>query len=269
MKKYIKFLDIVTLACGGFMFINYLAYLLKLFVFSEGTLPYIAAFTVVGVLPLLFILHRIGVLRRIFRKLYIPLRSIFAFGLMFYTVTFLMLCGYILISEHGAPEPDSLPENSYILTLGAKVEANGRPGKVLRRRLDATYDVLVKNEELKCIVSGGKGSDEPISEAECMRNYLVERGIAPERIILEDKSTDTIENIKNALKIIESKGGYGGLAVLTTNFHLPRAKYLCQRLGVDMDRAYFYSAPNGDPLMLYTIFVREYMSYCKLFVFGT
>ncbi|MEE0969388.1 MAG: YdcF family protein, partial [Clostridia bacterium] len=99
-------------------------------------------------------------------------------------------------------------------------------------------------------------------------NYLVERGIDPGRIIMENRATSTIENIENTLKLLEDNGGYGGFAVVTTNFHLPRAKFLCLKLGVDMNKAYFYSAPNSGRLMLYTILVREYMSYCKLFVLG-
>ena len=102
-----------------------------------------------------------------------------------------------------------------------------------------------------------------------MKEYLVDRGISPERIITEDKAHNTIENIENTLALLEERGGYGGFAVVTTNFHLPRAEYLCQSLGVDMEKAYFYSAPDTGLFTLYTILVREYMSYCKLFVFGT
>ncbi len=269
MKTYSKVINIIVAVCGGFMFINYFSYLLKLFVFSEGTLPYIAAFTVVICLPLLAVLHFKGVLSRLFGRIYIVLRSVFAFGLAFYTATFILLCAFILGAEHSAPPPTELPDNTYVLTLGAKVEQNGEPGKILRRRLDTTYDILTENKTLRCIVSGGQGSDEPISEAECMKNYLVEKGIASDRIILEDKATNTIENIENTLSILNGLDSYGGIAVVTTNFHLPRAKFLANRLGADMERAYFYGAPNSEKAMLYTILVREYMSYCKLFIFGT
>ncbi|MBE6537912.1 MAG: YdcF family protein [Ruminococcaceae bacterium] len=269
MKKYNKFLDVIIFICSAFMFINYFSYLIKLFIWSEGTLPYIVAVLVTLLLPLFIFLHKKGVFAKIFGKAYPFLRSIYAFGLAFYTVSFILLCGYILAAEHNAVDTATLPENTYVVTLGAKVEASGEPGKILRRRLNTTFDILSSREDLKCIVSGGQGSDEPISEAQCMRDYLVRKGISPDRIIIEDKATNTIENIENTLALLEDKGGYGGFAVVTTNFHLPRAEYLCNRLGVDMDKAYFYSAPNTGMYTLYTILVREYMSYCKLFVFGT
>ncbi len=268
MKKYNKILDVTIFLGSAFIFINYFSYLIKLFIWSEGTLPYIVAFTVVIAIPLMILLHKKGFLQRIFGKIYPFLRSLYAFGLAFYAVSFVFLCGYIFSQESNALPLSSLPENTVVLTLGAKVEATGAPGKVLRRRLDTTYNMLSEREDLICIVSGGKGDDEPISEALCMKNYLTERGIAPDRIILEDKATNTIENIKNSMEILKGTE-YGALAVVTTNFHLPRAEYLCSRLGVDMERAYFYPAPDTGIYTLYTILVREYMSYCKLFIFGT
>ena len=275
MKRYNKLLDIIILICSAFMFINYLSYLIKLFIWSEGTLPYIVAFAVVIILPLLIFLHRKNLLQRIFKSFYPFLRSVYAFGLLFYMVSFIALCGFIFAEEHSAPPVSSLPKNTVVLTLGAKVEATGEPGKVLRRRLDTTLKLLNEREDLICVVSGGQGSDEPISEALSMKNYLTERGISPERIIMEDKAHNTIENIENTLTLLRTDGfqnepdGYGALAVVTTNFHLPRAEYLCSRLGVDMERAYFYSAPDTGKYTLYTILVREYMSYCKLFILGT
>ena len=268
LKKYNKILDVVILLGSAFMFINYFSYLIKLFIWSEGTLPYVVAFTVVTAIPFVLWLHKKGVLQKIFGKLYPFFRSVFAFGLAFYAVSFIFLCGYILFRESNTLPPAELPENTAVLTLGAKVEATGAPGKILRRRLDTTYTLLTEREDLVVIVSGGKGDDEPISEALCMKNYLTERGIAPERIILEDKATNTIENIKNAMEIVFDHE-YDTLAVVTTNFHIPRVEYLCSRLGVDMEKAYFYPAPDTGIYTLYTILVREYMSYCKLFIFGT
>ena len=268
MKKYNKFLDVTVFLGSAFMFINYFSYLIKLFIWSEGTLPYIVAFTVVIAIPLVLWLHKKGFLQKIFGKIYPFIRSLYAFGLIFYAVTFIALCGYIFSRGNNALPTSELPENTVILTLGAKVEATGAPGKVLRRRLDTTYKMMSEREDLKVIVSGGKGADEPISEALCMKNYLTEKGIAPERIILEDMATNTIENIKNTMKILENTE-CNALAVVTTNFHLPRAEYLCSRLGVDMENTYFYPAPDTGIYTLYTILVREYMSYCKLFIFGT
>ena len=275
MKKYNKILDILIIIGSAFMFFNYFSYLIKLFIWSEGLLPYIVAFSVVILIPLAILLHRKNILQKLFGKIYPIIRSVYAVGLIFYMVSFTALCAYIFAEEHNAPPIESLPENTVVLTLGAKVEATGQPGKVLKRRLDTTYKILSEREDLVCVVSGGQGSDEPISEAECMKNYLVKLGVSSERIIMEDKARNTIENIENTLALLrevgfsEEKDGYGGLAVVTTNFHLPRAKYLSGRLGVDMEKAYFYPAPNTGVFTLYTFLVREYMSYCKLFLLGT
>ena len=84
------------------------------------------------------------------------------------------------------------PDLDYIIVLGAQMKPGG-PSVVLKFRLDAAYDYLTANEDTLCVVSGGQGSNEPCSEAEGMYAYLVERGIAPERILMEDQSTDTSE----------------------------------------------------------------------------
>ena len=72
----------------------------------------------------------------------------------------------------------------YCIVLGAQLKDHG-PSDVLRRRLDAAAEYLRQNPDTKCIVSGGQGGNEPMSEAEGMRHYLVAAGIEEERIIQE------------------------------------------------------------------------------------
>ena len=99
-----------------------------------------------------------------------------------------------------------------------------------------------------------------------MRDYLVSRGISADRIIMEDKATDTIENLRYSTALIEEKGlSDHKIAIITSKFHTPRAQYLCSRMNID---AAFYGAPDSTPFMLYITLVREYMSYCKLFLWG-
>ena len=88
-----------------------------------------------------------------------------------------------------------------VVVLGCKVK-NGAPSLMLGRRLNAAFEYLSAEPDVKVIVSGGKGDDESISEAQCMRDYLVDRGISPERIYMEDKSTDTDENLRFSQDII-------------------------------------------------------------------
>ena len=83
---------------------------------------------------------------------------------------------------------------------------------------------------------------------------------------MEDKATDTIENLKFSSKIIKDRGleNYRA-AFVTSKFHTPRVQFLCSRMGID---GVFYGAPDSTPFMLYITLVREYMSYCKLFLWG-
>lgn len=86
-------------------------------------------------------------------------------------------------------------ELDYIVVLGAQLKTTG-PSRVLQYRLDTAYEYLTAHPDTKVIVSGGQGSNEPASEAQGMCDYLVKRGIEPDRIILEDKSVNTEQNIR-------------------------------------------------------------------------
>ena len=117
-------------------------------------------------------------------------------GKIFVSVTSLFIAAGIVLavvmSVCMAREMNDPPknDNTTIVVLGCKVK-NGRPSLMLARRLDAAYKYLSEHETVCAVVSGGQGSDEAISEAECMKIYLTEKGIAPERIFMEDKSTTT------------------------------------------------------------------------------
>jgi len=108
----------------------------------------------------------------------------------------------------------------YIVVLGAKVRAGGVPSKPLYWRIDAAEKYLRENPDTIAILSGGKGADEPISEAQCMYNVLTSRGIDESRLLLEDKSTNTNENIRYSLELMNGDASFG---VVTNNFHVFRA----------------------------------------------
>lgn len=112
------------------------------------------------------------------------------------------------------------PDLDYIIVLGAQMKPAG-PSAVLKFRLDAAYEYLTENENTICVVSGGQGPNEPCTEAQGMYDYLVEKGIAPERILMEDKSTDTSENIAFSAEIIGRTDKDVG--IVTNNFHVFRA----------------------------------------------
>jgi len=118
----------------------------------------------------------------------------------------------------------------YLIILGARVESDSRPSPALQRRLNAALDYLEENPETVVVVSGGKGSDEPISEAQCMFNSLTAAGIAPERIILEDQSRKTSENFEFSRALMESPERVS-VGYVTNNYHVFRAGKLAQKAG--------------------------------------
>lgn len=124
-----------------------------------------------------------------------------------------------------------------VVVLGCKVNGE-HPSKMLRHRLEAAYDYLSENEDITCIVSGGKGPDERISEAECMYNYLVELGINSDRIIIEDKSTSTYENIKFSYEIIERMNLPRDITIVTDGFHEYRASIIAKKQGINSYSVY-------------------------------
>lgn len=107
-----------------------------------------------------------------------------------------------------------------IVVLGAKVNGTN-PSGALAQRIRAAAEYLDNNPETVCIASGGQGADEGISEAQCIAENLVLWGIAPERIMLEDKSTDTLSNLENSLAMMPE--GTMSIGIVTNDFHIFRA----------------------------------------------
>ena len=131
----------------------------------------------------------------------------------------------IVKQSHG----DADAEYDYIIVLGAAVHGD-TPSLSLIERMTAARDYMRSHPDCTAIVSGGQGSNENLSEAHAMFDWLTANGIAPERIIKEDKATSTLENLKFSFAIISSRGG-GSAAVVTSEYHIYRAKLLAGSLG--------------------------------------
>lgn len=114
----------------------------------------------------------------------------------------------------------------YLIVLGAKVN-DDKPTKVLEERLNQAYNYYKENPNVKIIVSGGQGLDEQYSEAYVMKNYLINKGVNPQVIIMEDKSTNTQENLENTKKII---GKQKSIGLVTNDFHIYRSSLLCNEI---------------------------------------
>lgn len=131
----------------------------------------------------------------------------------------------------GAAAKDPEP-SATVVVLGCRVYGE-RPSRMMVARLKAAQKYLEENPESACILSGGQGEDEDISEAECMYRYLVENGISPDRLYKEDKSTSTRENLLFSKEIIEREGLNKSIAIATNEFHEYRAQRIASSLGFE------------------------------------
>ena len=149
------------------------------------------------------------------------------------------------------------PDLDYVVVLGAQVRKSG-PSLVLRYRLDKAIEYLDENPNTICIVSGGKGPNEPFPEAQGMADYLKEHGIDEQRILEEPDSKTTEENIVNSKKLISDDDASVG--VITNNFHMFRALQIADKYGLDNAQGI---AAGSPPNMLVNNMVREFFAEIK------
>ena len=153
--------------------------------------------------------------------------------------------------------------NTTVIVLGCKVRGE-EPSLMLRQRIMTAYRYLDQNPSAMCIVSGGQGADELISEAESMKRVLVEQGISEDRIILEDRSTGTDENIRFSIEKMNEYGISGSVTIVTNEFHQLRAKLIADKYGLES-----YSVSARTSLwLLPTYWLREWFGVCYQIVFG-
>lgn len=151
----------------------------------------------------------------------------------------------------------------YVIVLGAKVRPDGSPSAVLKYRLDAAYDYLSAHPRAQCVVSGGQGSNEPMPEADAMAQYLRERGIEENRILIENTSETTAENMDFSRELIADPSAEVG--IVTNNFHVYRAVKIARKAG--FDHAYGIAA-HSDIWYLPNNMFRETFGILKNVVLG-
>ncbi len=181
--------------------------------------------------------------------------AVFAIGLAYIAV----ISGFIITAANKSPDSDST-----VIVLGCQVRGT-EPSLMLHKRLEAAFDYLNSNKTAVCIVSGGKGANEDISEAQCMFNYLTEHGIAKERIFREDRSGTTEENLEFSMKIIEKQGLSKNIAIATDGFHELRAGIIAKKAGLTPTGAISADTPL---YLLATYHLRETIAIAYELVFG-
>lgn len=179
----------------------------------------------------------------------VALKIVIGAWLVFFWVVFILIC-------RGMAE-DSEKNLDYVIVLGAQVKGD-KPSRALKMRLDRAAVYARQNKNTILILSGGQGSGEDITEASCMAEYLMEGGISADRLILEEKSTTTKENLEFSDAMTGCKKANVG--ILSNNFHITRACALAKKLGYEKVSGI---AAASDPLMQPHFIVREVLALVK------
>lgn len=123
-----------------------------------------------------------------------------------------------------------------VVVLGAGLLGGERVSPLLSARLDLGMELYERSRaaglETVLVPSGGRGADEKLAEAEAMGNYLREKGVPNQHILLEDRSTDTRENLEYSAEVIRRAGVGEDVAVATNSYHAFRAATLMRDAGV-------------------------------------
>lgn len=175
-------------------------------------------------------------------------------------ISVLIIEGLILAHGDKMPTSEQTEGIDYLIVLGARLYGD-KPSPALLERLKSAQKYLEENNHVKVVVSGGQGKDELVSEAYAMRAYLINNGIEGVRVILEDKSTNTFENLKLSLDKIKEEHNIDNIKVLiaTNKYHIFRAKLIAKRLGMIP-----YGLPSKiPPTIVLHSYIREYFAVWK------
>lgn len=170
----------------------------------------------------------------------------------------------VFIMAYGSNDNVTHKEDALIV-LGAAVQGK-TPSLVLKDRLDTAVEYHAQNPNAYIVVSGGKGPQEDISEAEAMEQYLLEKGVKKEKIIKEDNATSTYENFSFSLEILKKRFGDNiSIAFTTNDFHIYRAENIAKSAGIK-DITHVHS--NTRWYSVATSLLRESLAVTKFWILG-
>ena len=247
-------LIIVTIVSALFTLVCFAVFLITSIRWATGTLNYCigGAAVIASLLTLLTITKQS--------------KRITAFLCVIFTA-FTLMCSSFMFAINVMPNPDLPDGKCVVIILGA--HTNGlMPGSSLATRLNVGSQILKNNPDALCIVSGGQGENETVTEAESMLHTLKFYGIDPARIYIEDKATDTIENLTLSADIIIDEGLDDLPIIIVTNkFHTGRAKFLAKNVvGGIYSENELYAYGTDVPSIMYFLYdyTRECLAYVKL-----
>ncbi len=162
--------------------------------------------------------------RSIFAKLCTVVLSLLATGILCYGA----LVAFVYYQEVHVPVPNEKADA--LIVLGAQVQPSGEPSVQLAWRLEAALEVFRQNPA-PIVVSGGQGGDEPRPEGEVMRDWLIERGVPEDKILVDSVSANTRQNIRHAISLLHGMN-IETVMVITSDYHLPRALAIARDEGL-------------------------------------
>lgn len=182
-------------------------------------------------------------------------------GLLLLLVSFILIEGFILWNTQSQEKG----QGTDLIILGAGLNGD-QLSWTLWERMEKGLEYLKLHPEVRVIVSGGQGPGEMIPEAEAMKRFLVENGIQENRIFKEDRSKSTMENFRYSRELLTQITGSPKphpVLVITSDFHLFRAKFLARRNGLIPT-----GIPSPTPWYLRpNSYLREYFAVVKSFIF--
>ncbi len=172
--------------------------------------------------------------------------ELYLFTNYFYNLIFMLILYFysILLSTIiiGVRAAKKIPEfnKDYIIILGCKIRNDGTLTNLLKSRADRAIEFAkmqkdATGKDIIFVPSGGKGNDEVIAEGEAIKNYLLQNGISKEKILVENKSKNTYENIKFSNELIKNQNTNAKIAFSTTNYHVFRTGILATEQNLEME----------------------------------
>lgn len=177
-------------------------------------------------------------------------------------LAFLALLGVVLFGSRD----EIRGEPGVMIVLGCQVKPWG-PSILLQDRMDKALAYWQEHPEVVIVASGGQGADEPMSEAAAMRDYFVEQGVPEGQILLEERSANTLENLRFSLELL-AENGYdttADMAVVSNGFHLARVRLLWGRVCSGTYNLSTLAAPSSHAPSRLKMYVREPLALVKSF----
>lgn len=240
--------------------IGLIIYILGINIISSTRIAFSLPIMIIGIILIIyhFIKNKVKEIKSLV-KMFKFVKILLSIGCIFFLVMEGLIISYPKYNEEKA---------DYVIVLGAGLTNRTIPNIILEGRLDAAIKYMEQNHDGYLVLSGGQGEDEDLPEADAMSKYLQDRGVNKDKIIIEDKSRDTNENLKFSKEKIEEHS-HKSLAeikvkIITTDFHAFRSSILAKKNG------YVNFNNYSDPTVWYMIpvtYTREAFAIVKSVIF--